>query len=75
MKPAKKHYYPSSGHEHRYAPNLLKRQFSPEQHNRYYVGDITYIRHHHRWNYLACVLDLAPKKLLVIPYQQNQIQT
>lgn len=38
IRPTKKHYYPSSGNEHRYAPNLLKRQFSPEQHNHYYVG-------------------------------------
>lgn len=64
IKPTKKHYYPSSGKEHRYAPNLLKRQFSPEYHNRCYVGDITYIRHHHGWSYLACVLDLATKEII-----------
>ena len=64
IKPTKKHYYPSSGKAHRYAPNLLKRQFSPQQHNHYYVGDITYIRHHHGWSYLACVLDLATKEII-----------
>lgn len=64
IKPTKKHYYPSSGKAHRYAPNLLKRQVSPECHNRYYVGDITYIRHYHGWRYLACVLDLATKKIM-----------
>ncbi|MEX9786725.1 IS3 family transposase [Providencia manganoxydans] len=47
IRPTKKHYYPSSGNEHRYASNLLKHQFSPEQNDHYYVGDITYIRHHH----------------------------
>ncbi|WGM08115.1 hypothetical protein QE197_20170 (plasmid) [Arsenophonus nasoniae] len=36
IRPTKKHYYHSSGNEHRYTPNLLKRQFSPEQHNHYY---------------------------------------
>ncbi|WGM08335.1 IS3 family transposase [Arsenophonus nasoniae] len=64
IRPTKKHYYHSSGNEHRYAPNLLKRQFSPEQHNHYYVGDITYIRHHYGWSYLACVLDLATKEII-----------
>lgn len=64
IRPTKKHHYPSSGNEHRYAPNLLKRQFLPEQHNHYYVGDITYIRHHHGWSYLACVLDLATKEII-----------
>ena len=43
IKPTKKYYCPSSGKEHRYAPNLLKRQFSSAYHNRHYVGDITYI--------------------------------
>ncbi|WP_053083844.1 IS3 family transposase [Providencia rettgeri] len=64
IRPTKKHYYPSSGNEHRYAPNLLKRQFSPEHHNHYYVGDIIYIKHHHEWRYLACVLDLTTQEII-----------
>ncbi|RXK33888.1 hypothetical protein BBD39_11470 [Arsenophonus endosymbiont of Bemisia tabaci Asia II 3] len=38
IRPMKKHYYPSSDNEHRYAPNLLKQQFSPQPHNHYYIG-------------------------------------
>lgn len=64
IKPTKKYHYPSSGKQLRYAPNLLKRQFSPECHNRYYVGAITYIRPHYGWSYLACVLDLATKEII-----------
>jgi putative transposase len=33
IRPKKKHYYPNSGQEHKYAPNLLKRSFYPENHN------------------------------------------
>lgn len=60
----KRHYYLSSGKAHRYAANLLKRQFTPATHNSHYVGDITYIRHHHGWSYLACVLDLSTKEII-----------
>jgi transposase InsO family protein len=44
IKPKKKHYYPNSGDEHKYAPHLLKRQFNPTAHKTHWVGDITYIR-------------------------------
>ncbi len=64
IRPKKKHYYPDSGVEHKYAPNLLKRQFSPDTYNTHWVGDITYIRHHHGWSYLACVLDLSTKEIV-----------
>ena len=36
----------------------------PETYNTHYVGDITYIRHHGGWSYLACVLDLATKEIV-----------
>lgn len=64
IRPQKRHYYPNSGHEHKYAPHLLKRQFNPETHNTHWVGDITYIRTHQGWSYLACVLDLATKEIV-----------
>jgi putative transposase len=32
IRPKKNHYYPNSGQEHKYAPNLLKRAFYPETH-------------------------------------------
>jgi len=62
--PKKKHYYPNSGDEDHYAQNLLKRQFNPDTLNTHWVGDITYIRNHQGWSYLACVLDLSTKEIV-----------
>lgn len=62
--PNKKHYYPGYGDEKRYAPNLLNRQFAPKTYNTHWVTDVTYIRSHQGWSYLACVLDLATKEVV-----------
>lgn len=62
--PKKKHYYPNSGTEKKYAPNLLKRQFNPKTHNTHWVSDVTFIRSHQGWSYLACVMDLATKEIV-----------
>ena len=70
IRPKKKHYYPNSGQEHKYAPNLLKREFYPETHNTHWVGDITYIATHQGWSYLACVLDLSTKE--IVGYAMSQ---
>jgi len=70
IRPKKKHYYPNSGQEHKYAPNLLKREFNPETHNTHWVGDITYIATHQGWSYLACVLDLSTKE--IVGYAMSQ---
>jgi len=64
IKPKKKHYYPNSGVEHKYANNLLNRKFKPDTINTHWVGDITYIRNHQGWSYLACVLDLATNEIV-----------
>jgi len=64
IKPKKNHYYANKGKVHTIAPHLLKRQFNPEQENTHWVGDITYIRTHQGWSYLACVLDLATKEVV-----------
>jgi len=61
--PKKPHYYPS-GKEMPNIPNLLKRQFNPETINTHWVGDITYIRNHQGWSYLATVLDLSTKEII-----------
>ena len=47
----------------RLAPDLLGRSFDPADHelDRAYVGDITYIRTHEGWLYLATCLDLASR--------------
>jgi len=44
-------------------PDLVRRDFSPGEPNRRYVGDITYIRTDEGWLYLASVLDLGSRRL------------
>ncbi len=61
--PKKPHYY-SAGTEKPNIPNLLKRQFNPDQANTHWVGDITYIRNHQGWSYLATVLDLGTREII-----------
>jgi transposase InsO family protein len=61
--PKKPHYYPS-GNEMPNIPNLLKRKFNPETINTHWVGDITYIRNHQGWSYLATVLDLGTREII-----------
>ena len=62
--PRKRHYYPNSGRTHIKATNILERQFYPDTINTHWVGDITYIRTHQGWSYLACVLDLGSKEIV-----------
>ncbi len=64
IKPKNKHYYPDAGKNHEKADNHLNREFNPEQKYSHWVGDITYIRHHQGWSYLACVMDLATKEVV-----------
>lgn len=66
----KRHYYQNSGQEHKYAPNLLKRDFYSQTHNTHWVGDIAYISTHEGWSYLACVLDLSTKE--IVGYAMSQ---
>jgi len=61
--PKKPHYYPS-GNEKPTIPNLLKRQFNPKTIDTHWAGDITYVRHHQGWSYLATVLDLSTKEII-----------
>ena len=46
------------------APNLLDRQFSAEQPDLKYVGDITYIYTQEGWLYLAVVIDLFSRQVV-----------
>lgn len=61
--PKKPHYY-QGGNVHPTTPNLLKRKFNPPSINTHWVGDITYIRSHQGWSYLATVMDLATKEIV-----------
>lgn len=46
------------------APNHLNRQFTPDGPNQSWVTDITYIRTHEGWLYLAVVLDLYSRQVV-----------
>ena len=47
-----------------HAPNHLQRQFAPVEPNRVWVTDITYIRTHEGWLFLAVVLDLFSRQVI-----------
>ena len=64
INPKKKHHYPDSGEVHDKAPNVLERHFNPGTINTHWVGDITYIRTHQGWSYLASVLDLGSREVV-----------
>ena len=46
------------------APNHLQRQFEVSEPNRAWVTDITYLRTHEGWLYLAVVLDLFSRQVI-----------
>ena len=46
------------------APNHLNRKFTPDQPNQSWVTDITYIRTHEGWLYLAVVIDLFSRQVI-----------
>jgi putative transposase len=46
------------------APNHLDRQFDPDRPNHSWVTDITYIRTHEGWLYLAVVIDLFSRQVV-----------
>jgi len=46
------------------APNHLQRQFAVSEPNRAWVTDITYLRTHEGWLYLAVVLDLFSRQVI-----------
>ena len=60
----KQHRYPVAGKPSTVAPNSLNRQFNPSNTNTYWTGDITYIRTHQGWLYLAIVLDLYSRRVV-----------
>lgn len=54
----------NSRHDKPVAPNVLNRQFRPEQPNQAWVSDITYVRTGEGWLYLAVVLDLYSRRVV-----------
>ena len=53
-----------SGEAHVVVPNRLQRQFKPEAPDQAWVTDITYIRTHEGWLYLAVVVDLFSRRVI-----------
>jgi len=64
IKPRKRHYYPNGGICDKKVENVLNREFNQSKANTHWVTDITYIRNHQGWSYLAAVLDLGSKELV-----------
>ena len=54
----------NSNHKLPIAPNFLDRQFTMQQPNQAYVGDITYIYTLEGWLYLAVVIDLYSRQVV-----------
>ena len=53
-----------SNHYKPIAPNVLNRRFDGWQVNEAWVGDITYVETGEGWLYLACVMDLASRRIV-----------
>ena len=53
-----------SAHRKPIAPNLLNRRFDGWQVNQAWVADITYIATAEGWLYLACIMDLASRRIV-----------
>ena len=53
------------------APNHLQRQFDVTEPNKVWVTDITYIRTHEGWLYLAAVLDLFSRQVIGVDGFEN----
>ena len=52
------------GESHIVVPNRLKRQFNPVTPDEVWVTDITYIRTHEGWLYLAVIIDLYSRAVI-----------
>ena len=64
IRPRKRHYYPNGGISNVKVKNILNREFNQPKTNTHWVTDITYIRNHQGWSYLAAILDLGTKEIV-----------
>jgi putative transposase len=51
-------------HNHGVADNLVNQDFNPKAANQVWAGDITYLRTHEGWLYLAIVMDLHSRRII-----------
>lgn len=63
---------PTGGEVATIAPNVLDREFAPAAPNVAWVTDITYIRTHQGWLFLAVVLDLFSRQVVGWSMQSTQ---
>jgi len=54
----------STGAEHVRYPNVLQRQFHADRPMQKIVTDVTYLKHHEKWYYLSCYMDLFNNEIL-----------
>ncbi|ULG75785.1 IS3 family transposase [Leptospira interrogans] len=54
----------NSKHGGRIAPDLVQRKFHPNEQNRIWVSDVTFIRTSFGWSYLCVILDLYSRKIV-----------
>lgn len=67
LKPVYKRPYrvtTNSGHDKPIAPNVLDRRFDGWRFDQAWVGDITYLLTGEGWLYLACIIDLASRRIV-----------
>ncbi|MFD2632345.1 IS3 family transposase [Idiomarina piscisalsi] len=60
-----------SGVSHVVTPNRLNRVFNTEQPNQAWVTDVTYIKTHEGWLYLAVIVDLFSRRVIGWSMQQR----
>ena len=51
-------------HTDKVADNLINQDFNPAKPNQVWAGDVTYLRTHEGWMYLAIVMDLCSRKII-----------
>jgi len=61
-----------TGHPAQSSPNHLNRQFTVAAPNQTWVTDITYIRTHQGWLYLAVIVDLFSRQVIGWSMKENQ---
>lgn len=61
-----------TGHPAQSSPNHLNRKFTVDAPNQTWVTDITYIRTHQGWLYLAVIVDLFSRQVIGWSMKENQ---
>lgn len=51
-------------HSDQVADNLINQDFNPKKPNQVWAGDVTYLRTHEGWMYLAIVMDLYSRRIV-----------